>query len=80
MLHLLYGMCKSRRYYFVRFLLPFQYRIAADESTTINYGQRDLQATYSREYRRLSLLIDGDSGFFTYVNGASFCYTTIASS
>jgi len=72
MLHLLYGTCKSRRNYFVRFLLPFQYRIAADESTTINYGQRDLQATYSREY--------GDSGFFTYVNGASFCYTTIASS
>jgi len=47
-----------------------------DESTAVNYGQGDLEVTWSRGYSRNSLIIDG--GFEGYVCGddETFCYTT----
>ncbi|GLB44424.1 hypothetical protein LshimejAT787_1700510 [Lyophyllum shimeji] len=52
------------------------YYIVADESTAVNYGQGNLQVTYSRGYRRKSLIIDG--GFEGYKCGdlGPFCFTT----
>jgi len=49
------------------------YYLPSDESTATNTGQGDLQVTYSRGYRRLSVLPDG--GFEGYGCGGSFCYT-----
>ncbi|RDB31124.1 hypothetical protein Hypma_000065 [Hypsizygus marmoreus] len=47
------------------------YYVVADESTAVNYGQGDLKVTYSRGYRRKSLVIDG--GFEGYTC-SDFCY------
>lgn len=51
------------------------YYIVTDESTAVNYGQGDLKVTFSRGYRRKSLIIDG--GFEGYKCGGSstFCFT-----
>ncbi|CAK5274414.1 unnamed protein product, partial [Mycena citricolor] len=49
------------------------YYIVADESTAVNYGQGDLVVTYSRGYKRKSLLPDG--GFEGYTGCTDFCFT-----
>ncbi|EAU87109.1 hypothetical protein CC1G_05798 [Coprinopsis cinerea okayama7 len=49
------------------------YYIPSDESTAVNYGQGDLQVTFSRGYRRKNFLPDG--GFEGYTACSSFCYT-----
>ncbi|KAF8632774.1 hypothetical protein AX17_004761 [Amanita inopinata Kibby_2008] len=50
------------------------YYLPNDQSTAVNYGQGDLQVTYSRGYRRISYLPDG--GFEGYNACAVFCFTT----
>jgi len=57
------------------FLLVFQYYVAADESTAVNYGQGNLKVTYSRGYSRVPLLPDGDFESYTCPNGEEYCYT-----
>ncbi|KAG6852896.1 hypothetical protein C0991_008293 [Blastosporella zonata] len=41
------------------------YYLVADPSTAVNYGQGDLQVTYSRGYARTSLAVDGGFESFT---------------
>ncbi|KAG6835263.1 hypothetical protein H0H93_003331, partial [Arthromyces matolae] len=54
------------------------YYLVADASTAVNYGQGDLQVTYSRGYKRLSLAVDG--GFEGYTcGGDDFCYDASSS-
>lgn len=50
-----------------------QYYLVADESTAVNFGQGDLVVTYSRGYRRISVLPDG--GFEGYNGCSDFCFT-----
>ncbi|KAJ7721889.1 hypothetical protein B0H16DRAFT_362083 [Mycena metata] len=49
------------------------YYLVADESTAVNFGQGDLLVTYSRGYRRISVLPDG--GFEGYTGCSTFCFT-----
>ncbi|KAJ7867231.1 hypothetical protein B0H14DRAFT_3590403 [Mycena olivaceomarginata] len=49
------------------------YYLVADESTAVNFGQGDLVVTYSRGYRRISVLPDG--GFEGYNGCSDFCFT-----
>ncbi|PFH45407.1 hypothetical protein AMATHDRAFT_51671 [Amanita thiersii Skay4041] len=49
------------------------YYLPTDQSTAVNHGQGDLQVTYSRGYRRKSLLPDG--GFEGYNGCSDFCFT-----
>lgn len=49
------------------------YYLVADESTAVNTGQGDLAVTYSRGYKRISVLPDG--GFEGYTACDDFCFT-----
>ncbi|KAF8054343.1 hypothetical protein FPV67DRAFT_1131368 [Lyophyllum atratum] len=50
------------------------YYLVADESTAVNYGQGDLKVTYSRGYKRKSLVIDGGFEGYTCGGGDEFCF------
>ncbi|KAJ7722206.1 hypothetical protein B0H16DRAFT_359402 [Mycena metata] len=50
------------------------YYLVTDESTAVNTGQGDLVVTYSRGYKRISVLPDG--GFESYTACDDFCFTT----
>lgn len=51
-----------------------QYYLVADASTAVNYGQGPLKVTYSRGYKRTSVVMDG--GFESFVCGTGdFCYS-----
>ncbi|KAF5371389.1 hypothetical protein D9615_009658 [Tricholomella constricta] len=50
------------------------YYLVADESTAVNYGQGTLKVTYSRGYRRRTLLLDGGFEAYTCADGGIFCF------
>ncbi|KAF7334724.1 hypothetical protein MVEN_02303100 [Mycena venus] len=50
------------------------YYLVTDESTADNTGQGDLVVTFSRGYKRISVLPDG--GFEGYTACSDFCFTT----
>lgn len=52
-----------------------QYYLPTDESTAVNTGQGNLKVTYSRGYRRRSVVLDGDFESYACPDGSTFCYT-----
>ncbi|KAJ7578266.1 hypothetical protein C8J56DRAFT_1170591 [Mycena floridula] len=51
------------------------YYIPADQSSAVNTGQGDLQVTFSRGYRRISVLPDGGFESFSNCKGKAVCFT-----
>ncbi|KAJ7578264.1 hypothetical protein C8J56DRAFT_835951 [Mycena floridula] len=51
------------------------YYIPADQSSAVNTGQGDLQVTFSRGYRRISVLPDGGFESFNSCGDNEICFT-----
>lgn len=61
----------------IAILMRIQYFIPSDNSTAVNYGQGDLEVTFSRGYKRQSFIVDGgfESFFCPSQDPQDICWT-----